>query len=91
MTELCTGGQLFDYIIKNHHFSEKTAAEMIRQVLKAVSYCHKQNIVHRDLKPENVLLESSKPDSPLKVIDFGTSIEYGKAKLKAWTGTVGFF
>jgi len=30
-------------------------------------------IVHRDLKPENILFESRKPDSNLKVIDFGAS------------------
>jgi calcium-dependent protein kinase len=32
--------------------------------------------VHRDLKPENILYESSKADSFLKVIDFGTSRIY---------------
>jgi serine/threonine protein kinase len=30
-------------------------------------------VVHRDLKPENILYESSKKNSPLKVVDFGTS------------------
>jgi calcium-dependent protein kinase len=27
----------------------------------------------RDIKPENILYESTKPNSPLKVVDFGTS------------------
>jgi len=30
-------------------------------------------IVHRDLKPENILYENKKADSPIKIIDFGTS------------------
>jgi calcium-dependent protein kinase len=36
-------------------FSEKKAADYIRQIMLAVHYCHEQQIVHRDLKPENVL------------------------------------
>lgn len=54
-------------------FSEKIAAEYIKQVLSAVVYCHSKNIVHRDLKPENLLFDSNKPNATLKVIDFGTS------------------
>lgn len=88
ITELCTGGELFDSIVKRHHLSEKDAAEVMRQVLSAVNYCHGMKIVHRDLKPENILLETTKKDSPIKVIDFGTSVEYTESKLTTWTGTV---
>jgi len=73
VSEFLEGGELFDRIIQNDHFSEKDAAKIIRQVLSAVSYCHKHNIVHRDLKPENLVYESKKKDSNLKVIDFGTA------------------
>lgn len=76
VTELCSGGELFDRIIKDHHFSEKKAAETMRQVLSAIVYCHDKNIVHRDQKPENILYESTKENSYLKVIDFGTSREF---------------
>lgn len=76
VTELCTGGELFDKITKMSHFDEQLAAETMKQILSAVVYCHKFKIVHRDLKPENVLLESEKEDSLLKVIDFGTSKEF---------------
>lgn len=37
---------------------EKTAAEVIRQVLYALNYCHNAGVVHRDIKPENILLDS---------------------------------
>jgi calcium-dependent protein kinase len=73
VTELCNGGELFERITKSHHFSEKKAAETMEQILSAIVYCHDNKIVHRDLKPENILYESPKPDSPIKVIDFGTS------------------
>ncbi len=37
----------------------------------AVAYLHEKRIVHRDLKPDNLVFESSLPDSPIKLIDFG--------------------
>jgi calcium-dependent protein kinase len=92
VTELCNGGELFDRIIKSHHFSERKAAETMEQILSAIVYCHDRQIVHRDLKPENVLYESPKPDSPIKVIDFGTSRVFdndsAKKKMMQKLGTV---
>ena len=38
ITELCTGGELFDEIVKQKSFSEKDAASIIEQVLEAVAY-----------------------------------------------------
>eukprot|EP01017_Pseudomicrothorax_dubius_P047572 TRINITY_DN8567_c0_g1_i1.p1 TRINITY_DN8567_c0_g1~~TRINITY_DN8567_c0_g1_i1.p1 ORF type:complete len:346 (-),score=103.20 TRINITY_DN8567_c0_g1_i1:207-1244(-) len=49
------------------------AADVLRQTLAAVHYCHSKKIVHRDLKPENILYESPKDTAAVKVIDFGTS------------------
>lgn len=45
----------------------------MKEILSAMTYCHKYGIVHRDLKPENILYQTNDPDSPLKIIDFGTS------------------
>jgi len=72
VTELCTGGELFDEITSRTHFNEQDAAKIIAQVLGAIAYCHANSIVHRDLKPENLLLEG-KSKQTIKVIDFGTS------------------
>jgi calcium-dependent protein kinase len=77
VTELCTGGELFEEIAKRTNFSEADAAEIIKQVLSAVSYCHAKKICHRDLKPENLLLDS-KTNKTIKVIDFGTSQKLDK-------------
>ncbi|CAD8205468.1 unnamed protein product [Paramecium pentaurelia] len=76
VTELCTGGELFDKIRAEGSFSEKKAAEIMKQILSAVNYCHEQKIVHRDLKPENLLYESEEENSLLKIIDFDTSKEF---------------
>lgn len=73
VTELYSGGELFDEIVNRKCFSEKDAAKIIKQVLSGINYMHKQNVVHRDLKPENLLLESKIPNSNIKIIDFGLS------------------
>lgn len=74
VTELLEGGELFDRLIKLQKFSEKDAAFIVDQILRALNYMHKQNMTHRDLKPENVLLESMSDDKlDLKIADFGFS------------------
>lgn len=73
ITELCTGGELFDRIIARGHFSEADAATLIRKILSAVAHCHDRGICHRDLKPENCLFATNAEDADLKVIDFGLS------------------
>ena len=52
-----------------------------------MTYCHKSKIVHRDLKPENLLFDSDKPDSAIKVIDFGASKKFDDRKMKKKLGT----
>mmetsp|Transcript_30293 Transcript_30293/g.65546 ORF Transcript_30293/g.65546 Transcript_30293/m.65546 type:complete len:605 (+) Transcript_30293:671-2485(+) len=79
ITELCTGGELFDRIIAKTqsdegHFSEHDAAVLVRSILDAIAYCHdEKQIVHRDLKPENFLFKTEAEDAPIKIIDFGLS------------------
>ncbi|OTA69293.1 calcium/calmodulin-dependent protein kinase 1 [Hypoxylon sp. EC38] len=71
VTELATGGELFDRICEQGKFTEKDASQTIKQVLDAVDYLHSRNVVHRDLKPENLLYLSKDPDSDLVLADFG--------------------
>jgi len=79
ITELCTGGELFDRIIEKTqsdegHFSERDAANLVRCILDAIAYCHDvKGIVHRDLKPENFLFSTKSEDAVIKIIDFGLS------------------
>jgi serine/threonine protein kinase len=68
--ELATGGELFEKIVATDVYSEKMAADYIRQVVEVIAHLHDKKIVHRDLKPENLLLQDSSAKH-LKVCDFG--------------------
>lgn len=88
ISEYLCGGELFDRIIEAHNFNEVQAANLIQQILSAVSYLHKRGIIHRDLKPENIVFETASKDSLIKIIDFGTSRQLKKGeKLKSRLGT----
>lgn len=89
VTEMCTGGELFDTIIEREHLKEKEAAILIRQALACISYCHSMNVVHRDLKPENILLETSISFDDIKIIDFGCAARWkeGQAPMRDIIGT----
>ena len=69
--EKLNGGELFDYITDKDYLSENEAAKIFLQIIKSLIYCHERELIHRDLKPENFMFKSNKPDSSLKLIDFG--------------------
>jgi serine/threonine protein kinase len=57
--------------------SAEDAIEIMRQVLSALAYAHKNNLIHRDIKPENILVhervqkEGFGAPGVIKVTDFG--------------------
>ncbi|GIL83676.1 hypothetical protein Vretifemale_12422 [Volvox reticuliferus] len=59
--ELYQGGDLFDAIIAGGRHSERAAADVMRTVLTAISYCHAMGVAHRDVKPENFMLTAPVP------------------------------
>ncbi|OSX70770.1 hypothetical protein BU14_0672s0009 [Porphyra umbilicalis] len=69
--ELLSGGELFDQIAEAGSFTEKQAAQVMREITKGVAYLHKSNICHGDLKPENILTKSKKWPLDVKLCDFG--------------------
>ena len=82
VTELVTGGELYDTIVKFQRFNEKKAAYIMLQILSALNYLHSRGIVHRDIKPENILVVKPEKNSTkkidndeinIKIIDFGAS------------------
>jgi serine/threonine protein kinase len=53
------------------------AENLMRQVLEAFQYAHKNGIVHRDVKPSNILIGE---DDQVKILDFGIAKLVGDAQ-----------
>ena len=85
--EYCNGGTLLEALnnykrINGTPFSEKIVQFLMKQILSAVNYLHKNGIIHHDLKLDNILLKyNSQSDfdshnifeSQVKIIDFNIS------------------
>lgn len=70
---LCTGGELYEHIIRKGHFTEHDAAVILRDLISGLDALHKHDILHLDIKPENILFDSMGEDARIKITDFGLS------------------
>ena len=88
VTELCSGGELFDYLTEKGRMSEQETRRIFGQLCLAVNYLHEKGIVHRDLKLENVLLDER---CRIKLGDFGFTREFDRGTyLETYCGTTGY-
>mmetsp|Transcript_1862 Transcript_1862/g.2094 ORF Transcript_1862/g.2094 Transcript_1862/m.2094 type:complete len:353 (+) Transcript_1862:148-1206(+) len=71
VTEIMSGGELFDRIVSKQSYNEMEARDVCKILFDTMNYCHKNNVAHRDLKPENLLLTSKSDDMDIKLADFG--------------------
>ncbi|KAL8277474.1 hypothetical protein RQP46_010104 [Phenoliferia psychrophenolica] len=93
VTDLCSGGEPFDRICAKGSYCEHDAANLVKDVVSAVSYLHHAGIVHRDLKPENLLFRSKDEDADMLIADFGLSKmidEQTYSTLRTTCGTLGY-
>jgi calcium/calmodulin-dependent protein kinase I len=88
--ELVDGKELFDKIVERGQYSEKDAANIVRQIISAVEYLHERGIAHRDLKPENLLSSGSDEKEVIKIADFGFSKDFTDDKLQTSCGSPGY-
>jgi len=73
--ECMEGGELFNRIQERKSFTEKEAAEIVKDICLALKFLHDINIAHRDLKPENLLYTRKDNSAILKLTDFGFAKE----------------
>jgi len=69
------GGELFQRIQEKQAFTEREAAELMKDICVAVKFLHDMGVAHRDLKPENLLYSSRDVCGILKLTDFGFAKE----------------
>ena len=67
--------------------TEADAANILREVLRAVNYTHSQGIAHRDIKPENILVRRVGSNYKVKIIDWGLGTLMGNSKANRVCGT----
>jgi len=70
LTELCTGGELFDALDNLGCLNQSQAQFYIGSIILAMEFLHARQIGYFDLKSENCLLDSQ---GHLKLIDFGAA------------------
>ena len=90
VSELCSGGELFDYLAEKNpaRLDEDETRVLFGQLCLAVHYLHEKGIVHRDLKLENILLDER---CRVKLGDFGFTREYERGTyLETFCGTTGY-
>ena len=70
--EYADGGSLSSLLNRVGAFEEQTVKNYVGQILRGLSYLHRNDIIHRDIKAENVLLDRE----TIKLSDFGCSRQY---------------
>jgi calcium/calmodulin-dependent protein kinase I len=70
---LCTGGELYEHVIRRGYFTERDAAVILKDLVSGLHALHQHDILHLDIKPENILFETAEPDAKIKITDFGLS------------------
>ena len=69
VTEYVQGEELKGILGSGRRFELIDVFELMKQLLMALDYSHKQGVVHRDIKPANLMVVL--PGPKLKVMDFG--------------------
>lgn len=92
ITDLCTGGDLFDKITESGSYYEEDAVHIIKSLTSLVLFLHDNHIIHRDLKSENLIFKTRSIKSDILIADFGLAKVYNdpSEKLSLLCGTLSY-
>ncbi|AGO13441.1 AaceriACL104Cp [[Ashbya] aceris (nom. inval.)] len=79
--EYCAGGSLRT-LLRPGKIDEKYLGVIVRKLLIALVYIHKDNVIHRDIKAANVLITN---EGHVKLCDFGVAAQLTAANHKRQT------
>ncbi|CAD0197049.1 unnamed protein product [Chrysodeixis includens] len=85
--EYAKHGSLYKLLKERERFDEKTVAVYIRDLTRALVYCHTKKVIHRDIKPENLLIGHN---GELKIADFGWSVHSPSSRRMTLCGTLDY-
>ena len=69
--EYVDGISLKQHLTENGALLPADTANLMGQVLDALSHAHDQGVIHRDLKPANIMLSRVGTKDHIKILDFG--------------------
>ena len=70
--ELLDGGDFASYYHK-HGNDNEILKKLLQDVIRGLSYLHKNGVIHRDIKPANILIKETVEGPVAKITDFGIS------------------
>ncbi|SOV83294.1 eukaryotic initiation factor 2alpha kinase 1 [Plasmodium sp. gorilla clade G3] len=89
LMEYCPGKTLREAIDSGFIYrNEKLIWELIKQILKGISYIHDMKIMHRDIKPSNIFLQIADNILIAKIGDFGLTTRIDDTQINPSAGTI---
>lgn len=76
--DYCSGGSI-STLLKAGIIEERYSSVIMREVLIALQYIHKEGIIHRDIKAANILVTK---EGHVQLCDFGVAAQLSTAQLK---------
>jgi TOMM system kinase/cyclase fusion protein len=64
-------GESLKEVLQKESLPPQLVADLMGQVLDALSHAHEKGVIHRDLKPANIMLVKTGTGFHIKVLDFG--------------------